>query len=505
MTALTGATASRAAQRPDADGSTHRRSIDRDHALRPLLAVLCAVVLFGLAWALLTPAWQAPDENAHFAYTQTLAERLALPGSLDRPIFSSEQQRAAAQVQSDQAAGVLAGRVTWSRNAYDRWRASQTALKRDDGGGPNPASSNPPLYYLTAAAAYEVAGGDVFTRLVAARLVGVAYLALTALTVWLLVGEVLGRDRLLQVAATAVVGLAPMLTFISASVTPDSLTYALWGFVMWLGVRILKRGLTLRDSLAIGSLAAAAILVKATSYALVPGVIFVLLVGIIRLRSSAGARPAFARATFGLCALLVPVLIWFVVARVVDQPAAAQVANADRELTVDKLRALISYLWQFYLPRLPFQDPARTYDELGLWNRFVEGGWGRFGWQEITLPFAIYVALAGFTAASLAGAGAALVRARQRVDWTVVAFLALVSGVLLAGLHWTDFSLNQQNIPFMQGRYLLPLAPLGGLSVVVALRWIPRPLRASAIAVLVASFAALQVLSLGEVLVRFYA
>ena len=129
--------------------------------------------VFGLAWALVTPAWQAPDENAHFAYTQDLAERLVLPGDVKRPIFSTEQSRAAAAVQSDQAAGTLAGRPTWTRSAYDQWRATPAISKqRRDGGGPNPASSNPPLYYLTAALGYRAAeGGDIFVRLLAARLV----------------------------------------------------------------------------------------------------------------------------------------------------------------------------------------------------------------------------------------------------------------------------------------------------------------------------------------------
>ena len=35
-----------------------------------------------------------------------------------------------------------------------------------------------------------------------------------------------------------------MMTFVSASVSPDSMLYALWTLALWLGVRILRRGLT---------------------------------------------------------------------------------------------------------------------------------------------------------------------------------------------------------------------------------------------------------------------
>ena len=41
----------------------------------PLAWLLVAVALLGLTWALLVPAWQAPDENSHFAYVQSLGER----------------------------------------------------------------------------------------------------------------------------------------------------------------------------------------------------------------------------------------------------------------------------------------------------------------------------------------------------------------------------------------------------------------------------------------------
>ena len=53
----------------------------------PLAWLLVAVVLLGLTWALLVPAWQTPDENSHFAYVQSLGERFDLPGDGDRQIY----------------------------------------------------------------------------------------------------------------------------------------------------------------------------------------------------------------------------------------------------------------------------------------------------------------------------------------------------------------------------------------------------------------------------------
>src|SRR5205823_1105849 len=53
----------------------------------PLGILLALVAVFGLAWALLVPLFQAPDELTHFAYAQSLAEELKQPGDPKREIF----------------------------------------------------------------------------------------------------------------------------------------------------------------------------------------------------------------------------------------------------------------------------------------------------------------------------------------------------------------------------------------------------------------------------------
>ena len=57
---------------------------------KPLALLLVVVALFTGAWAIVVPAWQAPDEVTHFAYAQTIAEQGRLPGGA-RPEVSSEQ------------------------------------------------------------------------------------------------------------------------------------------------------------------------------------------------------------------------------------------------------------------------------------------------------------------------------------------------------------------------------------------------------------------------------
>ncbi len=101
---------------------------------------------------------------------------------------------------------------------------------------------------------------------------------------------------------------------------------------------------------------------------------------------------------------------------------------------------------------------------------------------------------------------AALWRARRRVDLAVVAFLALVAVILLAGLHWTEYRmLASGQGPFNNGRYLLPLVGIAGLAVAAALRWLRPAARPLGVAGTLAALLVLNVLSLGLCLERFYA
>ena len=214
----------------------------------PLAALLAIVVVAGIVWALFVPPWQSPDETPHFAYAQSIAENLAVPGKGPHT-YSADQQLA------DLAVGgsAVAFRSTqirpdWSKHDEALYLAAAGHASRSDGGGINPAASNPPLYYVYADLAYWATyGGNAFDRYYAMRLWGISLLVLTVIGAWLLIGEVLGPRRLPQLAGSAVVGLLPMNTFISTSVNPDAMVITLWTFALWLGARVIKRGARPRD------------------------------------------------------------------------------------------------------------------------------------------------------------------------------------------------------------------------------------------------------------------
>ncbi len=482
--------------------------------LRPLVLLLAAAAIVGAAWGLIVPAWQAPDEHSHFGYAQTLAERGTPPESEGDRRYSTEQSEAADAIGADQLAANLFARPEWSRAEYDRWRALQAAEGSDarsdgEGTGPegsNSARTNPPLYYAFEAIPYHAASGtDLFGRLYLMRLWSALLLLVAAAATWALVGELLGPRRDLQLAGAALVALQPMAAFISASINPDAMLIAAFATTLWLGVRVIRRGLTLGNGAALCLAAAVAILAKATGYALLPGVFLALAIGAYRAVGGVRIGAFVKRCTLPLLALAVPVGAWLAYARLSNRPAVNQVgAGGGGDFDHP---GLFSYLWQFYLPQGPGQMPLPPgYPSLPVKDFWIEGFWGKFGWLEVVWPDPLYVAVGLLTVVAIAGAAVALVRSGLRRHAAEAAFLVLVALSLLGGLHLTEYRiLSDQNMVFNQGRYLLPLLPLLGLAVAASLSLARGAARQISIGALVGFLFVLQVVSLAIVGARFYA
>jgi 4-amino-4-deoxy-L-arabinose transferase-like glycosyltransferase len=446
--------------------------------------VLFAVGLAGVTWALAVPPWQVPDEDAHFAYAQTIAELHRRPVDNGRPEESTEQRLA------ERASGFrgsyqrVEAKPQWSPPAEARWAREDAALgpeARRDGGGKNAARNNPPTFYVYSALAYEAAGGTIFDRLYAMRLWSVGLLLALTVSAWLLAGELTGRDRLAQLCAAALTGLLPMATFLSASVTVDAMLFPVWGFATWLGVRILRRGSTRANSIALVLVTLAAVLVKTVGVALIPGLIWALAVAFWRRRGL--PRPGRRTIAAGIAT---------------TATAAVAVAIAIAPGTPGRL---LSYLWQFYLPELPGQQRIALLPQWPLRDVWFEGVTGAFGWLEVRFPAWVYLLLAIAAALLAIAAFRAL---RGRIDAPLAAFLALPVLALLAGLHLTEYRLLVlDDEAFNQGRYLLPLAPLAAGCAGAGVAALRR--RDVTAGLVLGGLVAWQLASLAIVTARFYA
>jgi 4-amino-4-deoxy-L-arabinose transferase-like glycosyltransferase len=500
---------------------------------RPLLLVLAATALFGVAWAVIVPAWGNPDEDAHFSYTQTLVEREELPGRGAEPV-SREQRVSMDYTNTDETTVFSDARPEWSEIVEEEWRGRQHTAARDNGGGTNAIVQYPPAYYMYEAVPYALTrDGDIFSRAYAMRLFSLLWLLVTTAAAWLLAGEVFGLNRPLQVVTAAGVGLWPMLSFISASINPDAMVIALWALSTWLATSLMRRGASAGRAAALCLCVGLALVTKASALALLPPAVFALVVVAVRAARRLSFRRIATAAAVVAC-LAAPVGIWFAVAETsgreaygqaelisdTGSPAGVEDPDAAREVTTSgtrspSVREFGSYLWQFYLPKLPFQNEIRfmfpVFSELPIYQVWLAGGWANFGWSNVWFPSGVYLVFLGATILVLVGAGLTAGRALRGKAWNqqrtllMGSLFALTAAALLAGLHWTDFRMYlRDDPPFLQGRYLLPLAPLFALVLAQATRALPVRFRSAGQGAVLAGLVVLQLGCLGLVASRFY-
>jgi 4-amino-4-deoxy-L-arabinose transferase-like glycosyltransferase len=498
---------------------------------RPLVLVLAATAVFGIAWALIVPAWGNPDEDAHFSYSQTLVEREELPGKGPLAV-SSEQRLSMTFTNTDETTFFPTARPEWSEIVEDEWRREEDSAKRDDGGAPNAIVQYPPAYYLYESVPYTLTReSDILTRAYTMRLFSLLWLLVTTTAAWLLAGEVFRRNRALQVVTAAAVGLWPMVSFMSSSINPDAMLIALWALSAWLGTSLITRGPSVPRAAALCLCVGLALVTKASALALVPPVAFVLMVVAVEARRRLSPR-RIAAAGLVLACLAAPVGVWLLVAEAADREAYGQTdlisdtgspaggsdaegdggGSGERSPSVGEFS---SYLWQFYLPKLPSQHEIRfmfpVFSELPAYQVWLGGGWANFGWSNVWFPSRVYLAFLAVVVVALAGAGVTAIRSvragrwRQRRTVLIAVFFALMAGALLTGLHWTDFRMYLRgDAPFLQGRYLLPLAPLFALVLAQATRVLPVRFQTFAHGAVLGSLVVLQLACLGLVASRFY-
>jgi 4-amino-4-deoxy-L-arabinose transferase-like glycosyltransferase len=458
-----------------------------------LFALFLATLARGLAFASALPAWQGPDEPSHYAYVERLATGGFPPFQSSNTVFS-------------EALTVSVQRTITSFREHRADRpltpqAERALLKPEPGGlstagnGALGAQTYPPLYYVTLLPAYWLGGDTATDRLYAMRAANALYGALFAVAITLLIYE-LTRNRRLSLAAGLLASLPPVVTQASGTCTPD-IALALFATAScWCLVRLRRRAH--RSDLAT---AAAALLATALTK---PVGTFIALIFLVTIGwpwlwpTLKSLRPSF-RVALGAAAAA---MLWFAGTRAVN------VAGAARHGTLPTIRFGVSYLWQYYLPRLGFMKPAfeRSVltNPLPLWGTWVRTGAGSFGWLSAWLPkWAYFVAIAGTAFSVLPGGWAILRNRSSEVSRTARrAIYGIVIFVLV--LHVTEIvSLVNGTGLVLQGRYALPVIPLLALAFTAPLVHVSERART---AVLAASLACWGLVSLAgyATLISFY-
>jgi 4-amino-4-deoxy-L-arabinose transferase-like glycosyltransferase len=440
----------------------------------PRAAWACALVacLNAACWSLITPPFQAPDEPSHFAYVEELAEAGRLPSGIEEHFSPAENI-----VLED----LRQGQVRYSPQNHTIFEAAQQRKLQHDMAlplsrvSPNAgvATSEPPLYYALETIPYYLgSSGTLLDRLMLMRLLSALIGALAVIFVFLFVRETLPRVPWAWTVAGLGVAFSPLLGLMAGSVNSDVLLYTMSAALFYCLARGFRRGLTPKLGFLTGVVIGAGLLTKVNFLGLVPGAILGLLVLTIRARRSS-PRAAYRALALALAAAVTPVFSYVAINLLTGRHAYGTLSNGISSTTgKGSLLDEASYIWQFYLPRLP---GMRTYfPDLTTTVKFwINGFVGLYGWVDTVFPAWVYkVALVPICLlTALFARGLILNRASLRPrlsELSVYAVMLIGLATLVGANDYLEFPLSTGS--YAQPRYLLPALALYGAVLCLAAR-----------------------------------
>jgi 4-amino-4-deoxy-L-arabinose transferase-like glycosyltransferase len=450
----------------------------------PRAGWLCALVavLAGVCWSIVTPPFEVPDETTHFSYIQHLAQTGSPPTDPKGPVYSTEEGQLLNALKFDLVVGRKGDRGVWS--AIEQARVDQVqdgSLDRGDGRGLTNTTSQPPTYYALGSIVYWVSPShDLLTRVWLLRVLGALLAGLTTLFVYLFLRELMPRHPLSWTAGGMAVAFQPVFGFTAAGVNSDALLFAVAAMLFWAIARAFSRGLDLSTGVVLGIATGLGLLSKINFLGFVPGAALAVLVLLWRAKGEQ-RREAWRGALAFAALVAVPALVYIGLNVVVwDRSWWAQSLQTQSG-TIGEGKGVaagvpvaqqIGYVWQLYLPRLPFQfDQFPGYFPLyeTWWKRFFGVfGWVDYGFKDWTyrLGFIIFLGVV-----ALAVVGLWRGRAALRGKWMEIGVLAVVAGLFLVelGLFGIRYR-TETGFEFERGRYLMPLLPLYALVPALAVR-----------------------------------
>ena len=476
----------------------------------PAAAWTCALIalLNASAWSLIVPPFQGRDEADHFAYVEQLAETGTLPENGHENGTYSPQVELVLR-------GLHYGEVVRSpQTPTISSLAEQRALASDisahaslkGSGEAGSATSEPPLYYAVQTIPYLLGRGNILVQLQLMRLVGALFGAVTAMLAFLFLRELLPSAPWAATVGALCVALQPLFAFVSGSLNPDSMLFAVAAGILLCLARAFRRGLTRRLAIALGALIAVGFLTKLNFIGFSFGVFAGLVVLAVRGHRSEG-RMALPPPTIAAGLGIAPVLLYALRNLLSGRPTFGIVSGGAGLISTHSLFHQISYIWQVYLPRLPgmthYFSGLATYRDIWF-DRSV----GLYGWIDTMFPAWVDdVALLPAAAILLLCVRELVLRRaalRARLAELGV-YAAIALGVLVmigASSYLSD--VIQHEHAFGEPRYLLPLLPLLGAVLALAVRGAGRRWAPVAGAALVVLFLGHDLFSQLQVIARYY-
>lgn len=379
-----------------------------------LIAILLAYAGLVVLYATQTPAWQVPDEPAHYNYTRQVAEGgccpVMAPGDWDAEYLA-----------------LLTG------SGFD-----PANLDRLD--GVQYEDHQPPLYYLLAAPVYQISGGS----LIALRLFS-ALLGAGVIVAVYGIGRAVSDSGPVALGAAAFAAFVPQHLAILAGAGNDALAELIVALGVWLAV------LHVRDRvpvwlarwavLLLGVIMGLGFLTKASTFVLGPVVVLALVLRWWHETPRSLAALIRAGALFLIPALVIGGVWWARNVSLYGWPDIFGMGRHDAVVvgqprTADWIAREGFGAWLGDGVRITFQS-----------------FWGQFGWMGVPMPRWVYTVLLAFTGVSYAGLIPLALRRTEDARSRRGAVLLMIA---LFGLGIAAFLYYNLSFVQFQGRYLFP-------------------------------------------------
>jgi len=311
------------------------------------------------------------------------------------------------------------------------------------------------------------------------RLLSALMAAGTVLAIYMFMRELLPAWRWAWTVGALAVAFQPSFDFIAAGVQGDNLLYLASALTILGLLRAYRRGLTRRRAVWLGAVVATGVLSKLTFLALLPGIGLAMTLLAWRARGEGSTRALRLLGT-SLAVAAAPVLlygllnaaVWHRGGGVTAGGVAAATNSTLASGTVVSLTQSLEYIWQLYLPRLPFMHHV-YFDKVPLFTIWLNGSIGHFGWLDYTFPAWVYRWSHYLFFALLGSAVAGVWQVRSRIRGQLPLFACygvMALGVLTAiGYAGIRYRLQTGNL-FEQARYLFPLLTFYALFIVLVAR-----------------------------------
>jgi 4-amino-4-deoxy-L-arabinose transferase-like glycosyltransferase len=438
----------------------------------PRTAWVCAAVAVAncAIWSILIPPLQGADEQAHFAYVQQLVENGKLPNGSSEENFSPEELAAMRDLEFGETilnpgTDAVPSRARREQLVHD---LSQPLSRKGDG-SVGVAASEPPLYYALQTIPYELgSSSSLLTRLALMRLLSALLTGITALFVFLFIREALPAVPWAWTVGGLGVALSPLLAFDGGSLNPDTLLFGVCAALFYCLARAFRRGFEPRLAAALGAVVTTGLLTKVNFLALIPGTAVGLI--LLTVRTAQVSRRQAYRSLALACSG--PVVLYALTQLTRHKEPLSVVLGPIEVVKRHGLSAEFSYIWQFYLPRLPGMPsdfPGIT-PALNIW---FKGLIGRYNWLETVFPGWVYTvalipagAIAGLCVRELYAGREALRKRRSELAAYGSMLLGLM--VLLPAASFESFPTLAAGDS--EPRYFLPMLALGGALLALAAR-----------------------------------